>query len=522
MRPSFLLHLLVPILCLAVSLSVAGPVVAREEEEPPPPLGTRVGDLDGLRVVERVIEGEPLRAAVLPESLGHGLAVLVKIPADDGTEANRGKTASDDGDDADDAPREVWALPADPEQPPRLLAGGLPSSVGDLHRRGDELWLGGDGVIYRLEEAGTEGADLRPILASPGLDLGLLAESGLLELPESLGGGVAVPELGRVLIYDAGLEQIGNLQLPLRAERRRHDLVLSSPQVLRPEEADGEILYAGPEARPGHRLRVGLLELGADPARDRSPSEEAPSDRVPSEEAAAWVRLPGPEDVVSSRFLAVDGEPRLVLTTMKEGTVGVFSEQRLRLYALRRDRTRGGLGPLLAEDTASKRWHTVGIHAQDADGDGDDDLVVLQPEGLGGGDLVVEIYQGLGSGTISIAGTRRTKLDVGPSRWLWSDDADGDGLPDLLLASRSGGLRLLPGLDHRRRAVDDDPLWTLPADELRRATGGLEGEVGPFPHSHFTRFGRIRTHDLDGDPPNEISLVWGADGRTVVRYVLPS
>lgn len=500
-----------------VPLLLAGAVLARDEADPPPPLGTRVADLDDLRVVERVIEGKLLRGAVLPERLGRGLAVLVESAQDGTTEA------SEKG---EDLPREVWILPPDPREPPRLLAGDLPSSITELRRRGDELWLGGDGVIYRLEGAGTGGAKarpngVRPILASPGLDLKLLAENGLLELP---GGGVAVPELGRLLLYDANLEQVAVLPVPLRAERRRHGLVLASPAIVRPADDRTMVFYAGPQERPGHRLRIGLLEPGDDAVENdaaEAGTEETDREATDREEAAAWVRLPGAEEVVSSRFLVVDGEPRLALTTMKEGTVGIFSEQRLRLYALQRDRTRGGLGPLIAEDTVSKRWHRVGLHAGDADGDGNDDLVVLQPEGLGGGDLVVEIYRGLGSGTISIARPRRTQLDLGPSRWLWSDDLDGDGLPDLLLASRSDGLRLHPGTRHRRRAVDGDPRWTLHADELRRAMRSVEGDEGPPPDGHFARFGAIRTHDLDGDALPEISLVWGDQGRTVVRYVLP-
>lgn len=508
-----------------LTLLVIGPASLRAADaEPPAPIGTQIADLPGVKVVERVIEGGLVASAVLPGSLGRGLAVLLvrgEVADDDekdgttiviGSDGTEVEDAEDDSEDekADERLRELWAVFADPELPPRLLAGDVPAKVNDveLHRDGsagsEELWLGGDGVIYRLD---AEAATATAILAAPGLDLGALEQTGLL----NIGGGVAIPELGRLRLLDAQLHETALVPLPVTAQRRASGLILSSPHVVRPR-AHGMPFFVGPEAQGATRLLVRVL----DPAAPEGESAEQDE----SEPTEAWIRLPGPEDVERSKYIVLDGIPRLAITTTNAEKLGIFEELAFRLYGLRPDRTRGGAGPLLKAQTETKNWFTVGVEVADLNLDGKDDLALLQPEGLGGGDLIVDVFLGFGEGRPGIGGKRHSKIDGG-GEFHWGDDFTGDGVPDLFLAS-SERVGLWAGeKDHRTRAVEKKATWGWKPAELSAAMHRVDGENGPTPSGYYSRLGRLRAHDLDGDGDMDLSLVKGQHGRVVVRFVLP-
>ncbi|MDA8017317.1 MAG: VCBS repeat-containing protein [Thermoanaerobaculia bacterium] len=492
------------------------------DDEPLAPVGTQVADLPGVRVVERVIEGRLLGAVELPESLGRGLAVLL-VPGIGEEKENLHWTEElgEEGvEEYEETPRQLWALFAEPSRPPQLLVDDLPSTLQDLElfRGGeggeDQLWLGGDGVIYRFSP---EDQKVTAILAAPGLELSVLEQTGLLEM----GNGVAVPELGRLRLLDRTLRETAVYPLPVAAERRSGGLILSSPHVVRPR-ADAMPFFVGPEARGTTRLWVGIIDPGADgeQAGSNAPAADA-ADSEPAQPADAWIRLPAPEDVERSKFVVLDGIPRLAVTTTDAERLGMLEELKFRLFALRSDRTRGGAGPLFQAKTQTKFWYTVGIDVADLNRDGKDDLALIQPEGLGAGDLLIEVYLGLGDGRVSIAGKRRSKLDAPDAYWHWGDDLTGDGVPDLFVASWEKVQLLAGEPDHRSRVVEKRPVWAWEPSELESAMRRVDGEDGDLPSDHYERAEQIHVHDLDGDGDLDLTMAAASLGRVIVRFVLP-
>ncbi|HSS50535.1 MAG TPA: hypothetical protein VLX28_16485, partial [Thermoanaerobaculia bacterium] len=127
------------------------------------------------------------------------------------------------------------------------------------------------------------------------------AHTGLLELFERGDGGT--------------LKHHGVYQLPVKAERQRWGLRLSSPPVtLLP--GDPPIFAAGPQVAGRRRIETILIPLDG-----TSPVE-------------AWSLLPGEERLMNldRRYQRFDGVPMLAATSFDK--LGVFAKKRFRLYLL--------------------------------------------------------------------------------------------------------------------------------------------------------------------------------------------
>jgi hypothetical protein len=360
--------------------------------------------------------------------------------------------------------------------------------------------LGGDGA--RIPVAGMPGILFTPsggrpkqVLESTAIDLRSVtgsvegrpwipvARTGLLELLGPSGNGLA---------------RQGSFPLPVRAERQKWGLRLSSPPVtLLP--GDPPLFAAGPREEGRRRVQTVLV----------------PADGSGSYES--WALLPGDERLLrDSHYLRVDGAPFLAVTTLEK--IGVFAKKRFRLFALNRDRSRKGAGPVLAVETDCPLWFPLDATALDADGDGRQDLVLAHPGGLRGRELIVTAYRGLGGGKLDPE-PRRWKLNDEATDWLYGLSLAGDGAPALLVYA-GDHLLFYPGDPKGSRPLAGRPLWSfpIPGSPKKEKKGGddeLEGQESPGPERE--RF--LEVLDLPGG--GRIALARGAqgDGRTVITFV---
>ncbi|HYG62877.1 MAG TPA: VCBS repeat-containing protein, partial [Thermoanaerobaculia bacterium] len=383
---------------------------------------------------------------------------------------------------------------------------GLPAKANtlaatDLDGDGaEEILLGEPGKLWALGSPDSPTAP-RPLLEASSFDLRRWSSGtpGLFQAPEAgrlrtwrLAGGRLVP----------GPEH----SLPLRVARERQALRFSSlPVTAIPGPGGAPPFQAvGPESNGKLRLRTVLL--GPD-----------------GQQTEAWSRLPGREDVDSFRYVTLDGRPALIVMTSDAEKVGIFAKQRFRLFPLNADRSRAGQPPSLAFETESNRWFQVDPVLRDLDGDGKQDLVVIQPEGMGGGDLVIDTFFGQGDGRFERP--RRQKLSNLDSRsWIYSGDVTGDGVADLVAVAKSG-LRVFAGTREPRRELLDrrsrPAIGVSGEREMVTVALGVGGEGANMTSSRPTNLGAPRLEDLDGDGRSEIlmsSPSSGGRGRvTVVR-----
>ncbi|NJL29102.1 MAG: VCBS repeat-containing protein, partial [Thermoanaerobaculia bacterium] len=249
------------------------------------------------------------------------------------------------------------------------------------------------------------------------------------------------------------------------------------------------LLLAGPTAVGPRRLRTAIIDPTAG---DEKPSE-------------AWSLQPGPSSVEESWYLLLDRRPTLVAATLDAETIGLFEKKKLRFFPLVADRTRAGRNPSFEITTESRRWQTLGAYFADRNGDGRDDLVLIQPEGLSGSELVVDLYLGNGNGRFQPR-PQRLKLPASSERWHFGADFDGDGRPDFVALEDRRLSVFASATARKNKLFDPKPRWSL--------------EPGPGLDPNAHRFAQPDALDLDADGRPEIILTRAEDrGRGVIVVV---
>ncbi len=383
---------------------------------------------------------------------------------------------------------------------------GLPKKANRLHARGAELWISEAGKIHRYSNTGR----LETVLEAEGLSLGTLASRGL--VTDEL---LIFPEVGRLRQYSGTpLTLTRDISLPVQARRKSRRLELWSPAVRR--VPGDELLFAtDPQATDKFRLRTLLI----DP--NQTASESATADGETEDPwQESWSRFDAPEDVNHFRYTRIDGQLALIVATTRGDKLGIFEKLKVRVFLLQPDRTRAGRRPVASFETVTRNWYAVKPRILDLTGDGKDDLLLIQPDGLGAGKLKVELYPGRGGGRFETR-SKVTKFEAEAANWDMTSDFTGDGVPDLLVVADET-LRIHPALPkHKRQVVAKEPWQSLALTEwdsgsveisINVSSDGSSGET----HGLATR---PRLMNLDGDPEPEIVLVGRAEGRAVIRIV---
>jgi hypothetical protein len=350
--------------------------------------------------------------------------------------------------------------------------------------------VGGGGVREVLEEPRV---DLRSVA---GHSLGSGWPQGLAFVPAARAGLVELLAPGA----DGRLARRASFPLPLRAERPRWGLRLTSPPVSLVPGGTGPLLAAGPEVHGRRRLK----SLIFDPAG--------------GEPVESWSLLPGEERLVDKRYLRIDGRPVLAVGTIEK--IGIFVKKRFRLFWVERDRSRRGTAPALAVETDCPLWHDLVPFAADADGDGHKDVALVHPEGMQGKDLVLALYRNLGNGRFE-ARPRRTKLEVSARDWHWGTDLSGDGIPDLLVLA-GDRLHLYPGT-REGRPVASRPDWSIPLGGRKKSEEDKERPGDDEDDEPGSQFGSPRSLDLadvTGDGLEEVLLRVEGEGESSALVVV--
>ncbi len=484
------------LLLLAAVLGLPALLVFADDEPPPQVLSRHLALADG-EVHDAILPGEPLDVAPYP---GGGVAVLI-VP-ENGTRNTDGRI-----------PRALYRIQGT-ETDTTPVVEGLPEHVDALLGRGDLLWLGGEDRIFGWPRDGRSKADLKVLLDLEGVDLRVLRARGL--VADRAGTPILIPEVGRLNRYAEsadGLKLLGGVDLPVLARRQSRGFELWSPVVVAVDpgaETPTGLWATRTEALGAQRLRALLIR--PDAAEDERIQEN-------------WFRFEAPEDVEQHRWVQVDGRPALIVATTPGDKLGIFQKLKLRVFYTGADRTRAGRRPTLAVQTVSRRWYAVDPSIHEVTGDGKDDLVLIQQEGMGGNDLVIDVFPGKGTGRFEDRRPKRTKLKDQGGDWDFGNDFNGDGSPDLAVVA--GGTLRIYAVDpeHKRKVLRKDPYFTLSRESEQggsaQVTITVSADAEGTEVDSFSARGRLRVFDTDGDGDKELVLMRSVRGRAVIRVIAP-
>ncbi len=396
----------------------------------PPAAGVTVREAAGARVVEARLPGRVLATTTTANGR---LAVLVV-------------TAKDP-----EALRSVFLLDVDGEGSLRQVVSGLPSTIDAIGRLAGEVIVGEPGRIHSLGPLANLGDSPQPrrLLEAPHLDLRRLQRHRLLAASV-----IYQPAVGSLRTFTRGgsgvLERGRELEMPVVVRREPTGLRLETlPVAVVARGAGPPLIVAGPRAQGSLRLLTTVV----------APEPEATEAAEDGDRREIWSRLPAPESVADSFYLTLDGRPTLIVSALSAEKIGIFERKKLRVFPLWSDRTRAGTPSTLNVMTTSRRWQRLGVEVADLDRDGDDDLIVIQRDGLGGKKVVVEAFASKGNGGF-FSRSRKTAVVAPEADWSYGTDLDGDDVPDLV-AVTYGTLLVFRGLDHKKLVVEKKPGLTL-------------------------------------------------------------
>lgn len=315
---------------------------------------------------------------------------------------------------------------------------------------------------------------VRRILSHSGV-LYAAARGGIFRIGEPA-GAQRVERVSRIEVVDWVIADIdGNGSADLIVATGSRDLVV--------------LLGVSPPGRPIERRlssledtrRVAVIDLDGDGSEDLA---VAGNDRIAAHfrTSAGWF---GPPQILVNRApstgLAVadldrDGRQDLLLLAEREGVLQV-------LGAIRRDRDATIAGAYRAGRSATAAL------AGDYDDDGEPDVAVLDPSN----DRLV-MLRGLGGGRLQGPVAVRTgDPDVSA---LVALDIDGDGLTDLVSASRGASAVRVHRSDGKGRFVSSPP---IPVDSDPRALAVADFDADGFPDIAVASFGRDTVTVLRND-----------------------
>ncbi len=506
---------------------------ARAEEakpERPPEDSVQVRRHEGASSVEATLAGG-IVAAAAPRRSGGGREILLLVAPP--------RKPSQDPPKAEAAEEEICAeksrtVKEAPKQPMRLVRLDT-TGVGALVTLRDDL----PGDASQIATADLDGVGADEILIATPKGIGILraddggwttqraaTEDPTGQAPRSLQPGkvrmgAGTPDavldmtLGALRAHaasqDGAWRTLFETDLPLTAKRTSWGLALSGLAAERLAAPDGlDMVVTAPQTQGPDRLRSIVVRPGA---------------AEPDRRVECFAKLPGPEKVLESSHVLLDGRPALAVTTMPAGKLSIFGEKLLRVFFLESDRTRLGKPPVLAVESGANLWQETRLTAADVDGDGRQDIVLAYWKGLKDDTVVLDAYLRRADGTFERS-ARSTSFDVEEADrdvLGYGLDLDGTGLPDLLVIA-GGKLELHAGAAAARggrNLVEAKPRWVVP---IPFEGGGQAvvtvsiGTEGGGIERHGSSSSAPRPIDLDGDGRMELLLV----GASQAVVVLPS